>query len=502
MAAPTWSSPSTRARRAPGRSCSTAPGPWCRVAQREFEQRYPSPGDVRHDPEAIWDAQLATAREAIAAAGGVDRIAAIGVTNQRETDGRLGPRDRARRSPTRSSGRAGSPRRSASALRAAGHEALVRERTGLPLDAYFTGPKIRQILVEDPALRSRAERGELAAGTGRVLPDLAAHRRPGPRHGRLERVADAPARHPERRLGRRAARADGGPGVAPARGPQLAEVYGDDRPGSLRPGDPDRGRGRRPAGGDLRPGLLRAGRGQGHAGDGRFLLVNTGEPSSAPANGLLSTIAWRLGPDAPIVHALEGSVFVTGAAVQWLRDGLGLFASSAEVEAARRLGRRQRRGRRRARVRRARRAVLGSGRARRDPRPDARERRRPARPGDARVDRVPGPRRRRGDGRGSRPAADRAPDRRRRRRRSRLRRWSPTRSRARSIGRSCARRPPSAPRRWPVSRSGCGPIRREIAASGGSSGASSRASRRPSEPRRTGPGSAGVERARGWAAAD
>ena len=67
-------------------------------------------------------------------------------------------------------------------------------------------------------------------------------------------------------------------------------------------------------------------------GTGAFLLVNTGEPVVRSANGLLSTIAWRLGPDAPIVHALEGSVFVTGAAVQWLRDGLGLFASSAEVE--------------------------------------------------------------------------------------------------------------------------------------------------------------------------
>jgi len=134
------------------------------VAQQEFEQRYPAPGDVRHDPEAIWAAQLDTAREVIATVGGAETIAAIGVTNQRETAvvwERAGGRPVADAIVWQS--RVTAP--FCEALRAAGHEAAVREKTGLPLDAYFSGPKFRQVLVEDPSLRPRAEGGELAAGT-------------------------------------------------------------------------------------------------------------------------------------------------------------------------------------------------------------------------------------------------------------------------------------------------------------------------------------------------
>lgn len=134
------------------------------VAQREFEQRYPVPGDVRHDPEGIWDAQLATAREAVAEAGGAERIAAIGVTNQRETaviwDRATG---RAVADAIVWQSRVTAP--FCDSLRAAGHDPLVRGRTGLPIDAYFSGPKFRQILLEDRSLRPRAEAGELAAGT-------------------------------------------------------------------------------------------------------------------------------------------------------------------------------------------------------------------------------------------------------------------------------------------------------------------------------------------------
>jgi glycerol kinase len=134
------------------------------TAQREFEQRYPAPGDVRHDPEAIWEAQIGTAREVIAAIGGADRVAAIGITNQRETaviwDRSTG---RAVADAIVWQSRVTAP--FCETLRAAGHEDLVRARTGLPIDAYFSGPKLRQILQEDPALRPRAERGELAGGT-------------------------------------------------------------------------------------------------------------------------------------------------------------------------------------------------------------------------------------------------------------------------------------------------------------------------------------------------
>ena len=190
------------------------------IAQREFEQRYPAPGDVRHDPESIWEAQLATAREAIAASGGVERIAAIGVTNQRETaviwDRATG---RAVADAIVWQSRVTAP--FCTTLRDLGHEALVRERTGLPIDAYFSGPKLRQILVEDPPLRARAERGELAAGT--VESFLISRLTGGRVHVTdvVERIADAAPRHPPRRLGRRAARPDGGPGRAAPGSAQL-----------------------------------------------------------------------------------------------------------------------------------------------------------------------------------------------------------------------------------------------------------------------------------------
>ena len=165
MAEPTWSSPSTRGRRAPGRSSSTARGPWSAVAQREFEQRYPSPGDVRHDPEAIWAAQLATAREAIDAAGGVDRIAAIGVTNQRET---AVVWDRASGSPRGGRDRLAEPGHRAvlrGAARRAGHETLVRSAPVSRSTPTSPDRRSARSSIENPGLRPRADRGELAAGT-------------------------------------------------------------------------------------------------------------------------------------------------------------------------------------------------------------------------------------------------------------------------------------------------------------------------------------------------
>ncbi len=164
------------------------------TAQEEFPQGYPAPGHVTHDPEDIWSSQLRVAREVISAVGGAERIAAIGLTNQRETTVVW----------ERSTGRPVAPaivwqsRITApfcEQLKADGAEPLVRERTGLPLDAYFSGPKVRHIL-RSGDLHARAERGELAFGTvdsflvwrltgGRVARDR-----------RLERLAHAAARHP------------------------------------------------------------------------------------------------------------------------------------------------------------------------------------------------------------------------------------------------------------------------------------------------------------------
>src|SRR5262245_10511905 len=301
------------------------------VAQREFEQRYPAPGDVRHNPEAIWKAQLATAREAIEIAGGVERIAAIGVTNQRET---AVVWDRATGSSVADAivwqSRITAP--FCDALRAAGHEPMVRERTGLPIDAYFSGPKFRQILSENPSLRARADAGELAAGTvesfliwrltgGRVhVTDVSnASRtllldiRSGAWDDELLDLIEVPrtllpaVRSSSEIYGLTDPELFGLPiPIAGAAGDQQAATFGQ---ACFTPGEA-----------------------KVTLGTGAFLLANTGSSIVESRNGLLSTIGWRLGPDAPIVYAIEGSVFVTGAAVQWLRDGLGLLGSSAEID--------------------------------------------------------------------------------------------------------------------------------------------------------------------------
>jgi glycerol kinase len=300
-------------------------------AQRDFPQIFPAPGDVRHDPEAIWEAQLATAREVVATVGGPERVAAIGVTNQRETtvvwDRSTG---RAVADAIVWQSRVTAP--FCAELRAAGHEALVRERTGLPIDAYFSGPKIRQILLEDPSLRPRAERGELAAGTvesflisrltgGRThVTDVAnASRtllldiRSGAWDDDLLGLMDVPrALLPEvRSCSEVYAETDpsifGRPiPIAAAAGDQQAATFGQ---------------------ACFEPGAAKV-----TLGTGAFLLANTGTTPVASSHGLLTTVAWRLGPDAPLVYAIEGSIFVTGAAVQWLRDGLGFFADTTEVE--------------------------------------------------------------------------------------------------------------------------------------------------------------------------
>jgi glycerol kinase len=302
------------------------------VAQREFEQRYPAPGDVRHDPEAIWAAQLATAREVIAAVGGADTIAAIGVTNQRETAvvwERVGSRPVADAIVWQS--RITAP--FCEELRAAGHEAAVRATTGLPLDAYFTGPKIRQILIEDPSLRSRAERGELAAGTvesfliwrmtgGRVhvsdvsnasrtlLLDI--HRAGWDED--LLRLMEVPAALlPEVR--------------------SSSEIYGETEPELFGRAIPIAGAAGDQQAATFGQACFAAREAKVTLGTGAFLLANTGSRPIESRHGLLATIAWQLGGGAELVYAAEGSIFVTGAAVQWLRDGLGLIDASGDVEA-------------------------------------------------------------------------------------------------------------------------------------------------------------------------
>jgi glycerol kinase len=302
------------------------------IAQREFDQRYPAPGDVRHDPEAIWAAQLATAREVVAAVGGPDMIAAIGVTNQRETAvvwERAGGRAAADAIVWQS--RVTAP--FCEELRAAGHEALVRAKTGLPLDAYFTGPKIRQILLEDPSLRTRAERGELAAGT---VESFLIWRMTG---GRAH-VSDVSNASRTLLLDiHRAAWDDDLLRLMDVPAPLLpevrssSEIYGETEPELFGRAIPIAGAAGDQQAATFGQACFAAGEAKVTLGTGAFLLANTGSEVTDSGHGLLATIAWQLGPGAPLVYAVEGSVFVTGAAVQWLRDGLGLIDASGDVEA-------------------------------------------------------------------------------------------------------------------------------------------------------------------------
>jgi len=301
-------------------------------AQRPFEQKFPSPGHVTHDPEDIWESQLAVAREVVAAVGGPERIAAIGIANQRETTIVW---ERATGRPVADAivwqSRITAP--ACERLRDAGHEPLFRERTGLPIDAYFSGPKIAHVLDAAPGLRNRAENGELAFGTvdtfllwrltgGRVhatdvsnasrtlLFDI--HRLAWADE-LLALVAVPPAVLPEVRP------------TSGAFGQTDASIFGRAIPITAMAGDQQAA-----TFGQARFGV---GQAKNTYGTGAFLLMNTGERPVASSHGLLTTIAWQLAAGAPVTYALEGSVFSAGSAVQWLRDGLGLFEESADVEA-------------------------------------------------------------------------------------------------------------------------------------------------------------------------
>jgi glycerol kinase len=299
---------------------------------RELPQIYPRPGWVEHDPEAIWR----TVVDALGAAFAESRIgardlSAIGITNQRETTVLW----------ERTTGRpvhnaiVWQDRRTADLcerLRGEGHEATFRERTGLVLDPYFSGTKIRWMLDEIPGLRARAERGEIAFGT---VDSWLVHRLSGGA-AHVTDVSNA-SRTLLLDLGRLAwdeelctllrVPREMLPDVCSS-----AEVYAKTR-GT--PGVPD---GVPVAGmaGDQQAALfgqlcLEAGEAKCTYGTGAFLLMNTGDRPVASTHGLLTTVGWRIGPQ--VRYALEGSAFVAGAAVQWLRDGLGLIKSAAEIEA-------------------------------------------------------------------------------------------------------------------------------------------------------------------------
>lgn len=301
-------------------------------AQLPFEQRYPSPGHVTHDPEAIWSSQLAVARQVIAAVGGPERIVAIGIANQRETTVIW---DRATGVPVADAivwqSRITAP--ACEALRARALEPLFRERTGLPIDAYFSGPKIAHILDGEAGLRVRAERGELAFGT---VDSFLAWRLTGGRV-HVTDVSNASrtllfdihrlAWDPEL-LGHVGVPSAVLPEVVPtsgAIGETDPSIFGRAIPIAALAGDQQAATFGQAC---LEPGMAKT-----TYGTGAFLLLNTGPTSVTSGHRLLTTIGWQLEAGGPVAYALEGSVFVAGAAIQWLRDGLHAGTTSEDTAA-------------------------------------------------------------------------------------------------------------------------------------------------------------------------
>jgi glycerol kinase len=302
------------------------------LAQREFEQRYPAPGHVTHDPEAIWETQLAVAREVVSGMGGPARFAAIGVTNQRETTVVW---DRASGRPVADAivwqSRITAP--FCERLKREGHEPVFRARTGLPLDAYFSGPKIRYILDAQPDLRERADRGELAFGT---VDSFLIWRLTG---GRVHATDVSNASRTLLFDIHRLAWDDellGIVGVPPAMLPEVrptsgsfgeteASLFGRPIPIAAAAGDQQAA--------TFGQACFEPGQAKNTYGTGAFLIRNTGGEPVASAHGLLTTVAWQLAAGGPATYALEGSVFVAGAAVQWMRDGLRAIGAAADIEA-------------------------------------------------------------------------------------------------------------------------------------------------------------------------
>jgi glycerol kinase len=294
---------------------------------REFTQHFPQPGWVEHDPEEIVRVTLEAAREAIAAAR--EMPVGLGITNQRETvvlwdRGTLRPvapaivwQDRRTADRCRE-------------LKGNGLEAMIRERTGLVLDPYFSATKLEWLL-RDPDLRRRAERGDLAAGT--IDAWLVARLTGGRAHVTDHTNASRTMLY---RLGARAWDAEllslfGVPGEILPRIVRSAEIVGECDPEHL--GAPLAIAG---IAGDQQAalfgqGCVREGMAKNTYGTGAFLLTYTGGRHPRSEHGLLTTAA--CGPRGEPEYALEGSVFIAGAAIQWLRDGLGLIGRAGETEA-------------------------------------------------------------------------------------------------------------------------------------------------------------------------
>jgi len=298
------------------------------IAQKEFAQIFPQPGWVEHNANDIWSTQAGVAAQALAQAGLTPGdIAAVGITNQRETTVVW---DRKTSQPI-CNAIVWQDRRTAALcdrLKARGLEKMIRKKTGLVLDAYFSGTKLQWILQHVPGARARAKAGELAFGT--VDSWLVWNLTGGKKH-----VTDASNASRTLLLNIGTGQWDdelldlfGVPRSVLPEVRSSSEVYGE--ASHFSPVIPIAG-----IAGDQQAALFgqvcnRPGMVKNTYGTGCFMLMNTGTKPIASKNNLLTTVAWRIGDRTE--YALEGSIFIAGAVVQWLRDGLGIIKASAEIE--------------------------------------------------------------------------------------------------------------------------------------------------------------------------
>ncbi|MFT6010261.1 MAG: glycerol kinase [Candidatus Azotimanducaceae bacterium] len=300
------------------------------VAQQEFKQYYPQDGWVEHDPEEIWTSTLSVARQAIEAAGiDAQQIAAIGITNQRETTVIW---DRATGKPIYNA-IVWQDRRTADtceSLRAAGFEASVTAKTGLLLDPYFSATKVKWLLDNVEGARRRAEAGELAFGTIDAfllwrLTGGQSHKTDATNASRTMLFNIHDQRWDPELLSALCIPASLLPQVE-----DCAADFGVTQPDLLGAAIPVAG-----MAGDQQAALVGQccfddGMTKSTYGTGCFVIMNTGDTAVQSTNKLLTTVGYRL--DGKVTYGLEGSIFVAGAAVQWLRDGIGLISHAADTE--------------------------------------------------------------------------------------------------------------------------------------------------------------------------
>ncbi len=299
------------------------------VSQRELTQHYPRSGWVEHDAAEIWEKTLACAQEMAEKAGGADRVAAIGITNQRETvvawDKQTGePLARAL---------VWQDRRTAgfcAELKAAGHEAAVQAKTGLLLDPYFSATKMRWLIDNDPAVSAAAQDGRLAFGT---MESWLVFKLTGGLH-----LSDASNASRTLLLGLEGAGFDpelcGIFGVPMAALPMVVDNAGDlgmTSPDLFGRAIPITGMAGDQQAATLGQGCFKPGDTKVTYGTGAFILTSTGEALPRSDNRLLGTILCQLGGKR--LYAVEGSVFVAGSLIKWLRDSLGIIETADETEA-------------------------------------------------------------------------------------------------------------------------------------------------------------------------